>query len=808
MNNRISPSPAQAVARVGLAVLLLLTLPVRVTAAETATYTGLKPDEFMRHWLVLGPVRIGREKSPDEAAQKQAFADDLLAEAGGETGLAPKPGAKVKVAGTEFEWRAVTSANDLVDLKVATTPEEYSVAYAWAQIDMAEATKGVLGVGSDDGVKLWLNGRLVHEHWVGRAPQPDDDIVPAEFKKGSNQLLLKIQNMQGPWGFMCRLMGEGSQAKKLLAAAHNGDTDAVNLLLDRGVDINSRDRTGLTAAQSARLHGQKEMVELLARKGADTRATIPTAEQLVEALFSSLIKPEAPGAAVLVAQNGRILFEKGYGAASVEHQVPATPKTKFRIGSITKQFTAAAILKLQEQGKLSVNDKLSRFIPDYPRGDEVTIHHLLTHTSGIHSFTSKPEFMGSVTVGASPEEHIKSFKDDPYDFDPGQKWSYNNSGYFLLGYIIEHVSGQSYGEYLHNTFFQPLGMKDTGVHEATAILEHEATGYSFEEGRFKKALNWDMSKAGGAGALYSTVGDLYRWNEALFNGQVLKESTLKAAFTPVAVEGDDASKPKEEGYGYGWGIQKFRGLREIAHGGGLNGFLSYLLRLPEEKFTVAVLVNCSPPAPGADPGGLAHEVAEFYLGEKLPPRETPKVDTTISSRAFDAIVGRYDYGTGILTVTKEGDQVFAQLTGQPRFEIFPKSETNFFWKVVEAEVTFVKNGQGQVTKAIHAQSGQTINAPKLEELKEAKIDPKLYEAYAGRYDYGGGKAIMTITREGDRLFAQLTGQPKFEIFPKSESEFFWKAVNAQVTFVRDSSGKITKAIHQQGGREFEAPRLQ
>jgi CubicO group peptidase (beta-lactamase class C family) len=802
MHQRTSPASVLAAA------LLLLGVTVRVTAAENATYTGLKPDEFMRRWLVLGPLPVSNEKSPDETAQKKAFADDLLTEAGGEPGVAPRAGAKVKVGGTQFEWRAVTSADDIVDLKVARTPEEFSIAYAWAEINMAEAVKGLLGVGSDDGVKVWLNGRLIHENWVGRPPRPDDDLVPVEFKKGGNQLLLKIQNIQGPWGFVCRLLGPESQAKKLVAAARAGDSDTVKLLLDRGVDIHSRAPTGLTAVQAARLRGQKEMVDFLVGKGADTQAAIPPAGQLVEALFISLIKPEASGAAVLVAQNGRILFEKGYGAASVEHGVPATPSTKFRIGSITKQFTAAAILKLQEEGKLSIDDKLSKFIADYPRGDEVTIHHLLTHTSGIHSYTSKPEFMASVTVGVTPDEHIKSFKDDPYDFDPGTKWSYNNSGYFLLGYLIEKVSGQSYGEYLRKAFFEPLGMNDTGVHEATAILEHEATGYSFEAGRLKKALNWDMSKAGGAGALYSTVGDLYRWNEALFNGQVLKKSTLEAAFTPVAVEGDDASKPKEEGYGYGWAIQKFRGLREVAHGGGLHGFLSYLMRLPEEKFTVALLVNCSPPAPSVDPGGLAHEVAEYYLGEKLAPRETPKVDTTISSKAFDAILGRYDYGMGILTVTKERDKVFAQLTGQPKFEIFPKSETNFFWKVVEAEVSFVKNEKGEVTKAIHHQGGQTINAPKLDDVKVAAVDSKTYDTYVGRYDYGGGKAIMTISREGDRLFAQLTGQPKFEIFPKSETEFFWKAVNAQVTFVKDSTGKVTKAIHNQGGRKFDAPRME
>ena len=175
---------------------------------------------------------------------------------------------------------------------------------------------------------------------------------------------------------------------------------------------------------------------------------------------------------MLVARDGKVLLSHGFGMADLSHDVPITPTTKFRIGSVTKQFTAAAILKLQEEGRLSVNDKLSKFFPDFPRGDEVTIHHLLTHTSGIKSFTSKPDFMATVTSPATSDQMIDSFKNDPFDFDPGEELSYNNSGYFLLGLIIEKVSGKSFNDYLRDTFFEPLGMHDTGVHTSTAV--HQA----------------------------------------------------------------------------------------------------------------------------------------------------------------------------------------------------------------------------------------------------------------------------------------------------------------------------------------------
>ena len=226
---------------------------------------------------------------------------------------------------------------------------------------------------------------------------------------------------------------------------------------------------------------------------AETAEARPAVSEKADALLSGLIETNDPGLAVLVAQNGKILFEKCYGLADREHHVPVIPQTTFRIGSIGKQFTASAILKLQEKGKLSVNDKLSKYIPDFPRGDEVTLRHLLTHTSGIHSYTEKDGFMGRVTSAIKPDDLINSFKNDPYDFDPGKKWHYDNSGYFLLGRIVEKVSGQSYGDFLQKNFFEPLGMTNTGVYRAHLGLPHEALGYSLEGAEFTDAV---ISKMG------------------------------------------------------------------------------------------------------------------------------------------------------------------------------------------------------------------------------------------------------------------------------------------------------------------------
>ena len=341
-----------------------------------------------------------------------------------------------------------------------------------------------------------------------------------------------------------------------------------------------------------------------------------TPSEKADTLLNGLIKTNDPGLAVLVAQDGKILFEKGYGLADLEHQVPVTLQTTFRIGSITKQFTASAILKLQEEGKLSVNDKLSKFIPDFPRGDKVTLRQLLNHTSGMHSYTSEPRFIERVTKATTTEAVVKTMKKYSYDFEPGTKWSYDNSGYFLLGYIVEKVSGQSYGDFLRENFFQPLGMTNTGVYRKHLDLPQEALGYSlyvYTNG-FQRAINWDMSWAGGAGALYSTVEDLHHWNEGIFNGRVLNAASLKAAFTPVNTMEKDGNN-LWNGYGFGWIIDRDRGLPEIWHNGGLNGFKSCLLRVQYDKLTVAILANANPGRPNADPDHLARQLVDIYLAD-------------------------------------------------------------------------------------------------------------------------------------------------------------------------------------------------
>jgi CubicO group peptidase (beta-lactamase class C family)/uncharacterized pyridoxamine 5'-phosphate oxidase family protein len=518
--------------------------------------------------------------------------------------------------------------------------------------------------------------------------------------------------------------------------------------------------------------------------------------------------------AVIVAKDGEILYRKAFGFANLEDSVPATVDTKFRIGSITKQFTAAAILKLQEEGLLSVDDKLSKFIPDYPRGDEVTVYHLLGHTSGIHSHTSKPEFFKTLDEEVSPEEMVEFFKNDEYDFNPGEKWLYNNSGYFLLGYIVEKVSGKTLGDYLRDEFFEPLGMNNTGIHSWKLNLENEAIGYSYEGNKAQIAKKWDMSQAGGAGALYSTLDDLYRWNEAIFNEKALNAESIKAAFTPIKLNNGSDANAMGAKYGFGWMFTELRGLKEIAHSGGFDGFNAYLTLFPEENFTVVALTNCLPPPnPARGTIGImgsnaAHAASYFYLWEKMDKEKGMVAESDIDPEIYNDYVGRYDYGTygGVLEVTREDDRLFAQMSTQPKIEIFPSSKDHFFWKVVDAQIDFMRDKAGVVTHAIHHQGGMEIKAPKMKDEKAAEVDPASLDAYVGKYDFG--RAVLTVTKENGALFAQMAGQPKFQIFPRSENEFFWKVVNAQITFLKDDSGEVNKALYRQGDVKIEVKKIE
>ncbi len=294
----------------------------------------------------------------------------------------------------------------------------------------------------------------------------------------------------------------------------------------------------------------------------------------------------------LVAEHGKVIFKKGYGQANMEWDIQNQPDTKFRLGSISKQFTAFLIVKLAEEGKLKLDSPITTYLPNYPKatGDKITVQHLLTHTSGVPNYTSAPNFLKEKSRDPyTPEEFVKTFENLPLDFTPGEKFSYSNSGYFLLGYIIEKVSGKSYEQYLQETILTPLKMSNTGYDHGEVILKKRAAGYEKQGKKIINAPYLDMSIPYAAGSLYSTVEDLYLWDQALYTNQLLSEKSMESLFKPYIKAWDNY-------YGYGWFINEVNNgdkgkLKIIEHGGGINGFNTIISRVPADKNLVVLLNN-------------------------------------------------------------------------------------------------------------------------------------------------------------------------------------------------------------------------
>jgi CubicO group peptidase (beta-lactamase class C family) len=401
---------------------------------------------------------------------------------------------------------------------------------------------------------------------------------------------------------------------------------------------------------------------------------------------------------VLIAKNGQILYSNGFGMANIELGVPNTPKTKFRLGSITKQFTAMLIMQLQERGILSVKDPLSKYISDYPDGEKITIHHLLTHTSGVPSFTDFPDYTKIMVQPLVPEEIIALFKKKPLEFEPGTKYKYSNSGYVLLGYILEKITDKPYDLLLKENIFDPLGMGRSGYDWNRDILENRASGYSIDKGELVNDSYIDMHIPHAAGALYSTVEDLYIWDRALYTDKLLSRESLDKMFTPFL-----------NNYAYGWSVSELSGRKLISHSGGINGFVTYIARFPEEDACIIVLCNLT----ASRTGQIFRDLAAILFGEQYELPKEKKV-AQVDPALFDAYTGTYELEDGrSIRVYKEGDRIFAEFEGQGTAELFPESETRFFIKEADIGISFVRNETGSVHRLIIHQGGKEVPAKKM-----------------------------------------------------------------------------------------------
>lgn len=511
----------------------------------------------------------------------------------------------------------------------------------------------------------------------------------------------------------------------------------------------------------------------------------------------------APGATVLVAKNGKPIYRKAVGKSNLELDVDMIPENVFMLASITKQFTAVAILMLEEKGKLSLDDPITKFIPDYPtQGKTITVHHLLNHTSGIKSYTSIGDLRQVARQDKTLDELIDYFKNEPMDFNPGDAYSYNNSGYVLLGKIIEVVSAENYADFIHNHIFQPLGMNASQYGSNTKLIKNRAMPYEETDNGYVNASYLSMSLPHAAGALTSTIDDMLKWQNALTSNTLIKASTLQKA-----INGSILNNGEHIDYGYGLSELTFKGSKGYTHSGGIFGTSTDGIYFIEEDVYVIGLSNCN----CNNINGLTAKLAALAIDKPYP---TMKDVIQLSEEQLKQWVGAYEFEDGAIRhVYLENGQLKSMRESETNtpFDIFPLSENRFMFENEFIEYIFSKSEDGNRRVVFSTESqdfkGKETNKPMPKPRSEIKLSNEILKQYIGTYQLAQNFNVE-VTVEGNQIFGQATGQGKFEVFAENETTFFAKVTALKMVFNKNTSGKVESFTLYQGGEETIAKKIE
>ena len=420
----------------------------------------------------------------------------------------------------------------------------------------------------------------------------------------------------------------------------------------------------------------------------------------VDEYMKAAVKVELFMGTILIAKDGKPIVSKGYGMSNIEFDAPNNPQTVFRLASVTKQFTAAAIMILQERGKLNVNDLACKHLAQCPPAwQTITIHHLLTNTHGI-SGISAAEIGALRGLPIPHDQWYEATSKKPLEYAPGEKFKYLGAGYTLLGFIIEHVSGKSYGDFLQENIFKPLEMNRSGYEDPLRIIKNRAIGYDQLPGNPITNLPYrEIVRMYASGGVYSTTEDLLLWCNALANEKIMSKKSVEEMFTPFK------EMYPGTGYAYGlWSSQKF-GRRRIAHGGNATGFITYFAYYPEDRVTVIVLSNNQ----RGSAGKINEVLSSIVFGEKYEiPKERKTI--TVAPSVLNKYVGEYEYlyPPGRFIISRENGKLMAQRNAESKIEMFAESENKFFLKTEDIEFTFRKDANGVVTELIVNQGDGTL----------------------------------------------------------------------------------------------------
>ena len=545
----------------------------------------------------------------------------------------------------------------------------------------------------------------------------------------------------------------------------------------------------------------------LAAPGAAAAAPADLKEK-ADAFLRSAYPADGPGAAVIIVERGKTIYAAGQGLADVESRTPIRPDTVFRLGSITKQFSAAVLLQLVDEGRVSLDDPISKYVAGLPEpGGSATVRQVLNHTSGVQSYTGIPGWMTEAKTNRpyTTAEMIAEFKDMPSPTRPGAAWAYNNSGYVLVGAIIEKVTGKPWHEAVRERIAKPLGLATIRYGVEEPGIANMAKGYTLREAGVAPALKIHMSVPHAAGALVGTVGDLAKWGEALHRGKVVKPASYAAMTAPTRMP-DGETVP----YGFGLGIAELRGQQAIGHGGGIFGFATDSTYLPGKDLFVAVFTNSDRPA--TPPGVAVRRLAALALGNPYAEFTTARVDAAtieplLGSYRIDAAGGEPQQR---LFYARDG-KLFTKRSGAPEMEVFAAGNDRFFygpqtlsWFRVARDpvgahvIEMHEQGEDKIERAVRS-------GPVPPEPKAASVPRDVLARYIGAYAIGAARGTIAWGKE-DSLTIQLAGQPALPLRAVSETEFDVAAVDARISFVSEN-GAVARLVIDQGGRKLTAERV-
>lgn len=521
--------------------------------------------------------------------------------------------------------------------------------------------------------------------------------------------------------------------------------------------------------------------------------------QSVDSLVTTVFLKDGPGGSVIIAKEGRVLYHKAFGKANLEHGIAMDTNHVFRLGSITKQFTAVCILKLAQEGKLSLHDEITKFIPDYPAsGTKITIAHLLTHTAGVKNYTGLPTFTENLKrQDLTPVELIALFKDQPLDFDPGSNHVYSNSGYILLGYIIEKISGKPYGQYIHENIFGPLGMKSSYYDDRGLIIPNRLSGYRSRSGNYANAEFLSMTLPYAAGSLLSTTHDLLTWYEALARGKVISQASLEQAHTCFRLVSG-----KETGYGFGWEVGNVQGSKAVKHTGVVNGFFAHVIYLPSERILVTILSN------DENIGNLeisAAKLAAMALGK---PYHFPAL--SLAGRDLDEYQAVYHNPyDGERYVVHQDGELLHFFRGGSKTRLIPYDKDLFRMANTLTTLKFDRDGQGAVSgyqiKGPGMPSDWQRSAQAVPLRKRLSLPTKTLERYTGKFLFEP-KMVFEVFLENNRLFARV-GEDQKELIPFETNKFYAQDLDATLIFNSDQQGRISSITKIQNS-EMQAKRIE